>query len=78
MVTQTYKVVNIHAHEILGWKILSRLLHLRAPNIKGINGDVNYDLATLAFKNGEQIEYFHSRVIRLQQKIILSGDKICP
>ena len=31
MAPQTYKVVNTHAHEISGWKILSRLLHACAP-----------------------------------------------
>ena len=36
-----------------------------------MDGDVQSDLATLAFKNGEQIEYFHIRILRLQQKIIL-------
>ena len=31
-----------------------------------MNGDVQSDLATLEFKNGEKLEYFHSRIIRLQ------------
>ena len=43
-----------------------------------MNGDVQYDLATLEFKNGEQLEYFHSRIIRLQQETILSGDTVSP
>ena len=43
-----------------------------------MNGDVQYDLATLAFKNGEQLEDFHIRILRLQQEIILSGDIISP
>ena len=32
-----------------------------------MNGDVNSDLATLELKNREQIEDFHSRILRLQQ-----------
>ena len=41
-----------------------------------MNGDVQSDLDTLAFNNGEQLEDFHSRIIRLQQEIMLSGKKI--
>ena len=43
-----------------------------------MNGDVKYDIATLAFKNGEQLEYFHIRILRLQQKIILSVEIVSP
>ena len=39
----------------------------RTPHIGGVNGDVQSDIATLAFKNGEQLEYFHSKIIRIQQ-----------
>ena len=47
---------------------------MRAPLIFGIiNGDVQSDTATLEFKNREQLEYFHSIFIRLQQEINLSG-----
>ena len=53
MLPQAYKVVSTHAHEISGWNILYRLIHSRAPNLGGMNGDVQYDLATLAFNNGE-------------------------
>ena len=53
----TYKVVNTHAHEISGRKTLFRLLHSCVPNLKGINGGVWSDLSTLAFNNGEQLEY---------------------
>ena len=67
MAPQTYKVVNNHAHEISVWEILSRLLHVRAPHLVGINGYVQSDLDTLAFKNGEKLEDFHSRIIRLQK-----------
>ena len=73
MAPQAYKVVSTHAHEISGWTILSRLLHSRAPRLGGMNGDVQYDLATLALKNVEQIKYFHSSIIRLQQEIMLTG-----
>ena len=43
-----------------------------------MNCYVQSDLATLAFKNGEQLEYFHSRILRLQQEIRLSGEIIPP
>ena len=43
-----------------------------------MNGDVQSDLATLAFKNGEKIEDFQSRIIRLQQEIMLSGEIFSP
>ena len=43
-----------------------------------MNGDVQSDLATLAFRNGEQLEYFHSRILRLQQEIMLSGEIVSP
>ena len=43
-----------------------------------MNGDVKSDIATLAFKNGEQIEDFHNRIIRLQQEILLSGEIVSP
>ena len=52
MAPQAYKVVNTHAHEIYGWKNLSRLLHVHAPTIGGINGHIQSDLANLTFKNG--------------------------
>ena len=43
-----------------------------------MNGDVQYDLATLAFRNGEQLEDFHIRILRLQQEIMISGEIISP
>ena len=49
MLPQAYKIVNTHAHEISGWKIISRLLHMQAPNIGVMNGDVKSDLSTLEF-----------------------------
>ena len=72
MAPQAYKIFSTHAYEISGWTILSRLLHSRAHHIGGMNGDFQSDLATLAFKNGEQLEYFHSMILRLQQEIMLS------
>ena len=43
-----------------------------------MNGDVQSYLATLTFKNGEQLEDFHSRIIRLQQEVMLSGEILSP
>ena len=43
-----------------------------------MNGDVKSDIVTLAFNNGEKIEYFHGRIIILQQEIILSGEIVSP
>ena len=74
MEPQDCKIFSTHAHEISGWIILSRLLHSRAPHLGVMNGDVQSDLATLAFRNGEQLEDFHSRILRLQQEIMLSGE----
>ena len=74
MTPQAYKIVNTHAHEISGWTILYRLLHSCAPNLGGMNGDVQSDLATLAFRSVEQLDDFHGRILRLQQEIMLSGE----
>ena len=70
MTPQAYEVVSTHAHDISGWTILSRLLHSLASHLGGMNDDIQSDLATLAFKNGEQFEAFHSRILRLQQEIM--------
>ena len=43
-----------------------------------MNGDVQYYLATLAFNNRKQLEYFHGRIIIIQQEIILSGEFVSP
>ena len=43
-----------------------------------MNGNVQTDLATLAFRNGEQLEDFHSRILRLQQEIMLTGEIVSP
>ena len=52
MAPQAKKFVSTHANEISGWTILSIFIHLRAPHLGGMNGDVQSDLATLDFKNG--------------------------
>ena len=44
----------------------------------GMNGDVWFDLATLSFKNREQLEYFNRLIIRLKQDIILYGETVSP
>ena len=43
-----------------------------------MSGDVKSDLATLKFKNGEQLEDFHRRILILQQEIILYGETASP
>ena len=75
---QAYKVISTHAHEISGWNILSRLIHSCAPHLGGMNGDVQSDISTLAFRNGEQLEDFHSRILRLQQEIMISVKIVSP
>ena len=62
MSPQAYKVVITYANEISGWKSISRLLHACAPHLGGKNGDVQSNLFTLAFKNEEKLEDFHSSV----------------
>ena len=74
MAPQAYKVVSAHAHEISGCKIIYILIYSRVTHHGGIHGDVQSDLATLAFKNREKLEDFHIRILRLQQEIILSGE----
>ena len=49
--------------------MISRLLYSHAPNIGGMNVDVQSDLSTLALNNREQLKGFNSRIIRLQQEI---------
>ena len=46
------------------------------PHIRGMNGDIQSNLVNLKSKNGEQLEGFHSRIIRLQQEINLSGETV--
>ena len=73
MVPQAYKVVRTHAHEISRCTVLSRLIYSLSSHIVWMNGDVWSDLANLAFKNREQIEYFHIIILRLQQEINIYG-----
>ena len=54
------------------------MIHVRTPHIGGINGDLKYDLSTLSFNNGEQIEYFHRIIIGLQKEINLSVYNVSP
>ena len=76
MVPQAYKVFSTHAHEISGWKILSRILYSPNPHLGGMGGDVQYGPATLEFNNGGQLEDFHGIILRLQQEIILYGGTV--
>ena len=76
MAPHAYKIVNTHAHEISVWTILSRLVHFCAPRIGGLNGYIQYDLATLEFNNGEQLDDFYIRILILQQKIIFSVETV--
>ena len=48
---QAYIVVNYHDHEISVWKILSRIIHARAYNPGGMNGDLQSDISTLESNN---------------------------
>ena len=43
-----------------------------------MNGNVQSGIATLAFKNGEQLEDFHSRILRIQKEIMLSEEIFSP
>ena len=76
MARQAYKVVRTHSCEISRRTIISRLLHSRSPRLWGKNRDVPSDLVILAFKNGEQVEDFHTKILRLQQEINLSGETV--
>ena len=53
--SQAYKVVNNHAHEISGLRILSRIFLVRAPHLGGMSGDVQFHIVTLEFNNVEQL-----------------------
>ena len=41
------------------------MIHLYAPDIGGINDDIQSDKTILDFKNGEQLEDFYIRILRL-------------
>ena len=43
-----------------------------------MNGNVQYELATLVFNNVEQLEDIHSINLRLQQEISISGETVSP
>ena len=78
MAPQAYKIINNHAHKISGQKILSGLFNSRATHLGGMNGDNKSNLSTLALNYREQLLYFHSRILRLQQGIILSEENVPP
>ena len=59
-------------------EILSIVIHEHTPNLGGMNGDVQFELETLAFKNGEKLEDFHSIILRLQQEINIYGEIFSP
>ena len=75
MEPQAYKVVNTYAHKISGCTILSIIIHARSPHPGRMNGDFQYDLATLAFKNGEILNIFISEFSDFNSK--LSSMKNC-
>ena len=56
MNTWVYKLITAHDHEVLLCIILSRILHAREPHIGGRNGGVKSDLATLDFKQGNNLK----------------------
>ena len=68
METQDYKIVNTHAHEISWWEILSRLIHLHAPNFVGMNGNVQSDLTTPEFKIEKNLNIFISELSDFNRK----------
>ena len=78
MEPRAYKFFNNHSRGISGLTIIFRLIHVRAPHIVWMNDEVQSSLSTLEFKNGEHLEDFHSRIIRLQQKINLSVETASP
>ena len=41
-----------------------------------MNGNVQYELSILDVNNGKKFEDFHSRILRLQQEIMLSGETV--
>ena len=78
MAPQAYNFVITHDHEITGWKILSMLLHSCTLNIGAMDGNIQSYIATLAFNNREQLEYFHSIILIFKQEIVLSGETVSP
>ena len=76
--TQSYKVISTRAMKSQERTILYLILHSRATNLGGTNGDVQSDLATLAFKKIEQLEDFHIIILILQHEIMISGETFSP
>ena len=67
MAPQTKNEISTHAHEVSVWTILSILLNEGAPHLGVTNGNIQTDLVTLTFKQGEQLEDFHGKSIRMKQ-----------
>ena len=72
MVLQSYKFITTHDHEISVCNILSILLQELPPCIEGINIYFQFELATLAFKQGEKLESFYIRILIPQKKVKIS------
>ena len=73
MVPQAYKTLNSRDYKISGYILLSRVIHVRAPTVGYINGDVQSDISTLTFNNKEQLEDFHSTILIFKEENIPSG-----
>ena len=72
MATQSYNISITHAHEMLKRSILYRIIHVKAPYLGDINGDLKSEFSTLLFKQGKKLEGFHGRILRIQKDINLS------
>ena len=78
MAPQAYKVVRTHDYLISGWTILSRLLLYRATHLGVIKGDIQSNLATLMFKNEEELLDFRSIILRVKEEFMLSVENFSP
>ena len=78
MEPQAFKVVTTHTNKIFVCTILSITISDRYSHLGGMNVDVQPDLATLEFKQRENVEGFHERILRLKQEISLSGEPVSP
>ena len=59
MSPRAYKFFTTHDHGISGRKITSIHIRERTPNFGGVDGGVQSDQSTLAFKKLEQLEDFN-------------------
>ena len=69
MSTQAWKVFTTHAHEISGYKIISRIIHARDPHLGVMNVDIQSDIVTLELKNVEQIEVLITQFSGIDKKL---------